>query len=141
DRRQLQFFLGFEVCVEAALAHPHLGGQVADRQAIQPSRRRQLRRGEQDGGATGLAFRGVGLVAGWAVFFGRSGVHDLTIARTVVIIKVSIKNERSCFLLPWSPRSTSCSSTPDCVPSRQSFAGTEGASARPFSVGLGSTNR
>src|SRR5690242_57542 len=63
DRRQLQFFLGLEVRVEAALAHPDLGGQVADRQAVQPLRGGQSRRGVQDGGATGLAFGGVGHVA------------------------------------------------------------------------------
>src|SRR5262249_62022117 len=30
NRRQLQFFLGFEVCVEPALAHPDLSGEVTD---------------------------------------------------------------------------------------------------------------
>src|SRR5262249_13217804 len=49
--------------------------------------RRQLRRGVQDGGATGLAFGGAGLVPAPAGFFLRGSVHDLTIARTVVIIK------------------------------------------------------
>src|SRR5262249_41034504 len=88
DRRQLQFFLGFEVRVETALAHPDLGGQVADRQAVQPPHGRELRRGVQDGGATGLALGGAGLVASPGGFLGRGSVHDLTIARTVVIIKL-----------------------------------------------------
>jgi hypothetical protein len=60
--RVSQFFLGLEVGVEAALAHPDLGGQFADRQAIQPLGG-QPRRGVQDGGPTGLALRGAGLVA------------------------------------------------------------------------------
>ena len=60
NRRQFQFFLGFEVSVQAAFAHPDFGGQVADRQAVQPLRCRQFCGGEQNGGATGLAFRRAG---------------------------------------------------------------------------------
>src|SRR5262249_5701054 len=88
------------------------------RQAIQSPRRRQLRCGKQDGGATGFAFGGAGLVASRAGFFGRGSVHDLTIARTVVTIKVREKSTnvricpaastpRRCFVLgDTAPRGT-----------------------------------
>ena len=60
DRRQLQLLLGAEVGEEAALAHPQLGGEAADRQPLQP-----LDRGEVDGA---VEDRGAGLGAlgrGW----------------------------------------------------------------------------
>src|SRR5262249_6714934 len=95
NRRQFELFFGLEVGVEPTLAHPDLGGQVTNRQAIQPLCGRQLRGGEQNGGATDFAFRTAGLSRVWAIFFRQRCVHTLTIARTVVIIKSADKNERS----------------------------------------------
>ena len=95
--RQFEFFFGLEVGVEPALAHADLGGQVANRQAVEALRGRQLRGGEQNGGATQLAFRGTRFATLRTIFFVKNGVHVLTIARTVVIINSSYKNERSFF--------------------------------------------
>ena len=66
---ELEGFLRFEVRVEAALAHADLGGQVADRQAVQPLHRGQSRGGAQDRGAADLALRGEGFVTLGAGFF------------------------------------------------------------------------
>src|SRR5262249_35599674 len=126
DRRQLEVFLGFEVRIEAALAHPDLGGQVADRQAVQSPHGRQLRGGVQNGGATGLAFGGAGLVASRGGSWGRGSVHDLTIARTVVIIKRGK-----------SPRGRTLRAIP-YARERYMLADTASrAAARPFRAGRG----
>src|SRR5262249_7411732 len=106
NRRQFQFFLGFEVRIEAALAHPDFGGQVADRQAIQSMRRGEFGCGEQNGGATGLALRGVGPAA-YPTTLTKRCAHTLKIARTVVIIK-GMHEERPIVLF--------CEPIPFCRP-------------------------
>ena len=54
--RHLQIILGFEMCVDTALAHSHCGGQVAYRQSIQALAGRHPGCSEQDSGAADLAF-------------------------------------------------------------------------------------
>ena len=51
DRRQLQLLLGAEVGEEAALAHPQLGGEAADRQPLQALGRGEVDRAVEDRGA------------------------------------------------------------------------------------------
>src|SRR5438067_12216017 len=48
DGRELKLFLGAEVCVEAALAHPDVGGEVADRDALETVDRGEVRCGSKD---------------------------------------------------------------------------------------------
>ena len=51
NRRQSEFFFGFEVGVQTAFAHANVFGQVADRQSLEPPCRGQPGGGFQDGPA------------------------------------------------------------------------------------------
>ena len=55
--RELQLFLGAEVRVEAALAHPDVGGEVADGDALEAVDRGEVRGRAQDRLAAALAVR------------------------------------------------------------------------------------
>ena len=81
---QLEFLLGAEVGVQAALAHADRRRQVPDRQALQPVHGGQRRGGAQDR-AAGAFPVGARAPLG-AGFLGGSGVHRLDkIARSVVL--------------------------------------------------------
>jgi hypothetical protein len=57
DRGQLQVELRAEVGEEAALAHPQIGGEAADRQALEALDRGEVDGATQDRGAGPLSFR------------------------------------------------------------------------------------
>src|SRR5215207_295662 len=88
DRRQLQLLLGAEMGEEAALAHPQLGREAADRQPLQA-----LDGGEVDGAVENRRPRLLALAGGAGLAFDRGG-H---------LLRVQEKHERSCKSLRMPP--------------------------------------
>src|SRR5262249_39606439 len=112
---QLEFLLGAEVGVQAAFAQAGGGGQVPDRQALQPVGGGQGRGGAQDRGAGALPVGARVPVAAGAVVGG--GVrHVDKIARSVVLfnsarpIVLSLRRPRARSPSLQLTRSSSCTS-------------------------------